>query len=257
MGSAAYLAVQKELRAEFEPQLESGEKGVSMTDIPCVESLFGQRDMSRGAKVYFTLPLFGDYAAAAEKRRLSNLAKKRETNEKPQCFSKTSDWSSKDYRSAICERFRVQKEAFRSALNLRSLLHDPDNERFEELSGLKMGSAAYLAVQKELRAEFEPQLGSRLATKGHERPVSDVNISTFTARVCAYCQQEFGVRPGPGQSHGICRRHFVVVLRSAGFSRSQILSSLARKAGSDFCRDLAGPAQPQAAQPIAAMVTPL
>lgn len=58
-------------------------------------------------------------------------------------------------------------------------------------------------------------------------------------RVCAHCQTEAGERPQPGQSHGICRRHYEQELSAAGFNRAQIDASLTRRPEARFCPDLA------------------
>jgi len=48
-----------------------------------VESLLGQRSLTKGAKVYLALPLLDEYKKSAETRRLSNLKKGIKTLEKP------------------------------------------------------------------------------------------------------------------------------------------------------------------------------
>ncbi|HMP82761.1 MAG TPA: hypothetical protein PKA41_08685 [Verrucomicrobiota bacterium] len=160
-----------------------------------VESLFGQRDMSRGAKVYFTLPLLEDYTVAAEKRRLSNLRQNRKTNEKPLILPKCSDCTSEDDAASIAERLGVGLRTFFQAKELRQTLHDPRCSWLAEQSGLKAGSADLVKLQASLRAEFEPQLVSgekglwfvnsaiagRLTTADKERNAGDAAQLDFWA----------------------------------------------------------------------------
>lgn len=125
-----------------------------------VGSLFGSRDMSRGAKVYFAIPLLPDYAEAAEKRRLANLRKGAKTNEKPLIFPNSSDWSSGPAVTAICERLGIHQNTWFSALQLRDLLHNPKSEGLLQLLGRKAKVGELEKIQADLRKEFEPQLAS-------------------------------------------------------------------------------------------------
>lgn len=152
-----------------------------------VESLFGQRDMSRGAKVYFALALLPDYIAAAEHRRLDNVRRQHKTNEnplKPQCFSKSTQWTSEVNRDELCARWGVQKSLFHVAVNVRELLHgDPNKALAEMVRDCRRRIPNLPALQKELREEFEPDLisghkgvqwvmagiGGKLSTEDAER----------------------------------------------------------------------------------------
>jgi len=150
-----------------------------------VESLFGHRDMSRGAKVYFTTPLRQDTADGAEKRRLSNLLQNRETNEKAQCLPNTSNLCGPKEWEWFCNYYGVSYETIRQSNEVWGLLHDSKAESVAELARLKPQSKEALALQSDLRAEFEPQLasgeknlwnvhsaiGGRFATKDKERNV--------------------------------------------------------------------------------------
>lgn len=151
-----------------------------------VGALFGQRDMSRGAKVYFSIPLLPDYAEAAEKRRLSNLRKGAKTNEKPLIFPVSSHLTDQSLR-CWAERLGTSHETVASAFKLRDLLHNPKSAHLAEVlevGGKKLKPAEVETLQAQLRARYEPQLASG------EKGVWFVHTA-----VCGLVTMEDNVRP--------------------------------------------------------------
>lgn len=155
-------------------------KQLQWAELPCIErpeseaptilleSLIGQRDMDRGAKVYIALGFLEDYVKAANARRLANLRpsgrRNLETEAKPLIFSKSSNWTSSDDAKAIWERFGIGRTTWFQALHVRALLTDPNCKKLASLyadAQLKVPALAQLQVQQQtLREEFEPQLFS-------------------------------------------------------------------------------------------------
>lgn len=158
-----------------------------------VESLFGQPDMPRGNKLYFTLPLLPDYVAASERRRLSNKVQKRETNEIPLILPECSDCTLDPNQVAVWDVLGVSRRTFFQAQQIRALLHNPESDRLAELAGLKPGSKAVADLQISLRSEYERQLYSgekslwyvhsaicgRLTTEDKERDTGDTKRLEF------------------------------------------------------------------------------
>lgn len=61
----------------------------------------------------------------------------------------------------------------------------------------------------------------------------------FLPRACAACEQEFGLRPQPGSSHGFCKRHFLAFYEAV-LEPQELATILAMEsAGHSFCADLA------------------
>jgi hypothetical protein len=64
-------------------------------------------------------------------------------------------------------------------------------------------------------------------------------------RVCAGCQKEFGVRPGPNESHGYCKRHLIEMYQQMmqypqGKAKAeQSIRDIQQRPDDDFPPDLA------------------
>jgi len=56
-------------------------------------------------------------------------------------------------------------------------------------------------------------------------------------RACAACQKEFGIKPEPGTSHGVCTRHAIVYL-SGIMSPEEARAKIEAKDPAGFCPDL-------------------
>ena len=125
-------------------------------------SILAQSVMTRGAGIYLLMPMLREVAAAAELRRLRNLALNRKTSEKSLIFSKESNFPSERSWGDFCERWGVSLETFKRAREVRNLLHDPKGmalRGYYRDAGEKEPEAAELAeMQTALREEFEPRL---------------------------------------------------------------------------------------------------
>jgi len=99
-----------------------------------VESLLGQRNMQRCAKVYIAVCLLPEFVKSAEDRRVLNLKNKVKTLEKP-LTSNLSERNPEGTR-AMAEKLGVSRETVRRALQVRDLF----------------------AADAELKAEWEPKL---------------------------------------------------------------------------------------------------
>jgi hypothetical protein len=179
-------------------------KQLQWTQVPCierpeheagaliVESLFGQRNWTRGAKAYVALSLVGDWAQSAEKRRLDNLRRGGKTTQKPFIMPKSSNWTS-DSIGDVCKHWGVGETTFFQARRVRELLHEPSckalKSLFEREEERMPKDDTLRALQKSLRDEFEPRLlgpdagdkrvnlwniesaiASRIKTEGQPRP---------------------------------------------------------------------------------------
>jgi hypothetical protein len=126
-----------------------------------VDSLFGQRNMTRGAKVYLAIGLLPEFVKSAEQRRLENLKRGIKNGQKPLIFPNGSNSDSETVKD-LCARLGVDWKTYDQARRVRDLLHDPRCKALAAL--LREGrkpvpvDGALAALQKELRAEFEPQL---------------------------------------------------------------------------------------------------
>jgi hypothetical protein len=132
------------------------------------ESLFSQRDLTRGAKVYLALELIPEYVTGAEARRLSNLKQNRKTFEKP--GPKPSNLASEHAKTVtwLCERWGISDETFRRANDVRKLFaSDP------------VAKAAYepqlLSGEKNLWNVISGRAGEIGGNKGGQRPVNSGN----------------------------------------------------------------------------------
>lgn len=92
-----------------------------------VDALFGQRDMTRGAKVYIALGLLKDFIESAEKRRLANLKHGRKTLEKPLKLPNQSYFDSEMSVAELCQRWGVSWETLKRARQVRDIFEkNPD-----------------------------------------------------------------------------------------------------------------------------------
>lgn len=145
------------------------------TQVPCIErpeheaaslivdSLFGQRNMTRGAKAYLALSLLGEWAHSTEKRRLENLRRGVKNGPKPLIFPNTSNLCSDPQTiEQICARWGIGRETYGQARRVHDLFHDPKGRElllmFEKAEKRPPTSDALRLLQSALRAEFEPQL---------------------------------------------------------------------------------------------------
>lgn len=100
-----------------------------------VESLFGQRSISRGAKVYLALGVMKEFVAAAEVRRIQNLKRGIKTLENPLKVPKDSNCPSETIQE-LCDRWGVHINTYKNARRVRDLFDKSE----------------------ELRAQWEPAL---------------------------------------------------------------------------------------------------
>lgn len=59
-----------------------------------------------------------------------------------------------------------------------------------------------------------------------------------TTRACAHCQKEGGIKPEPGTSHGICKRHWIEQMADVYGSREKAIQKAEQQDPSGFCDDL-------------------
>lgn len=64
--------------------------------------------------------------------------------------------------------------------------------------------------------------------------------SSKPVRACANCEQEQGIlnRSDANKTHGVCRRHFIEFVRSAGFTDEQVAAEIKKVSRKGFCPDL-------------------
>jgi ParB-like chromosome segregation protein Spo0J len=129
-GANRWLAAKQlawpEIRCDIRPEHEAA--------TIMVDSLFGQRSMTRGAKVYIALGLQKEFIESAEKRRLANLKQGRKTLEKPLKLPKESNLPSGA--SDLCARWGVSVETYKRANQVREIF----------------------AQHADIKAEWEPKL---------------------------------------------------------------------------------------------------
>ncbi|HVU26518.1 MAG TPA: ParB N-terminal domain-containing protein [Verrucomicrobiae bacterium] len=98
-----------------------------------VESLFGQRDLTRGAKVYIALGLLKEFVESAESRRLANLRHGRETLEKPLKLPNFQNGSSEPQSVAdLCARWGIKDKIYYQARKVQKIFDDRENEGFKK-----------------------------------------------------------------------------------------------------------------------------
>jgi hypothetical protein len=113
-----------------------------------VDSLMGQRHLTKGAKIYLILPLLEDFVESAERRRLANLKQGTKTIEKALIFPKSTERTSGKGWDDLAERFGVGRTLFFQALQVRRLFTLTASHKFEFQDGR----------QRTLKDHFEPQL---------------------------------------------------------------------------------------------------
>lgn len=124
-----------------------------------VDSLMGQRHLTKGAKVYLAVPLLEDFVASAENRRLQNLKKGSKTIEKALKSPNTTEWGSGNGWVEIAERFGCGVELLRQAVVVRRLFTRSGEHKFEFQRGQVLT----------LRGYFEPQILG-LPVRGNPEP---------------------------------------------------------------------------------------
>jgi len=90
-----------------------------------VDSLMGQRCLTKGAKVYLCLSMLPDYAKSAESRRLRNLRIGAKTLEKPFNPPKPTQLDSGKGLPELCERLGCSDELVRQAVQIRKFFDAP------------------------------------------------------------------------------------------------------------------------------------
>ena len=115
-----------------------------------VESLLGQRSLSKGAKVYLCLNLLPDYAKSAEIRRLSNLKRGTKTLEKPRNLPNRTQYLSGNNADEIAAWLGCSGRLFEQAVRIR---------RFFDLPRLAETKIPYQdGTSATLREYFEPRI---------------------------------------------------------------------------------------------------
>lgn len=131
------------------------------------DGLLARKTMTRGAAVYFALPLLKEIIESANDRRLANLRTGRKTGEKPLILpNRSNSYSVTEMESLsdLHKRLGVTQKTFDQARALHELFHDPKckelAKRFED-AGMRNDDLAALRLrQTALREEFEPRLGN-------------------------------------------------------------------------------------------------
>jgi hypothetical protein len=113
-----------------------------------VDSLLGQRHLTKGAKIYLAVPLLEDFVASAENRRLQNLKRGSKTIEKALKSPNTTEWGSGKGWAEIAERFGCGVELLRQAVVIRRLFTRSGEHKFDFQRG----------PERTLREHFEPQI---------------------------------------------------------------------------------------------------
>lgn len=70
------------------------------------------------------------------------------------------------------------------------------------------------------------------------KPSEVVDKLLEAVAVCAACQKEFGISPGPDETHGICKRHAVNYYTDMFGDREKAVQHLAHKPEGKFAPDL-------------------
>lgn len=174
-GVRTWLAAQQlgwpTLRTEVQPDW--------MAPLLFVEGLMGQRDMTRGAKVYLVRLKLADYVRASDRRRLANLRAGRttreveilvptareeaENDEKAQCFPMGSNSTSGTI-GALCERLGVDRSVWSRAGKVIALFAaDPEAKQVYEPQLLDGTKNLWNVISGTEGAD---------ATKGQERPTN-------------------------------------------------------------------------------------
>ena len=126
-----------------------------------VDSLMGQRSMTRGAKVYLCIPLLEEYVKSSEARRHANLRNGQKTLEKPIKLPNSSNLSSESA-TALLNRWGISWETWSRAMQVHKLFYEPKCQELARLYKQADKSIPTLEVlleqQQLFRSEFEPQL---------------------------------------------------------------------------------------------------
>ena len=111
-----------------------------------VDSLLGQRHLTKGAKIYLALPLVEDFILASERRRLGNLKQGVKTLEKALIFPKPTQYASGKGLDGLAERFGCSPALLDQAIRVRKIFAIPHKFEFQD------------GGTRTLKEHFEPQL---------------------------------------------------------------------------------------------------
>ena len=113
-----------------------------------VESLLGQRSLTKGAKVYLSLPLLEEYRKGAETRRLACLRKGIQNLQKPLISPITHSIRNRGAIGELAERLGVGTATIDQAVQIRKYFEIPGlvEHKFEFQNG----------TEKTLKEHFEP-----------------------------------------------------------------------------------------------------
>ena len=115
-----------------------------------IESLLGQRCLSKGAKVYLSLPLMPEYSKQAESRRLMWLRKGVKILQKPNVSPLPYSIGRREASRDLAERLGVERHIVEQAISIRKYFESP--ELRERKFRFQDGS------EKTLKEHFEPQI---------------------------------------------------------------------------------------------------
>lgn len=110
-----------------------------------VDSLLGQRSMSKGAKAYLVLGIMKDFVKAVERRRIQNLTKGQKNLQNPLFFPKSPEATSEGVQE-LCQRLGIGRDTYFRAAKIRKFF--ALDHVFEFQTGLL----------KTLKQHFEPLL---------------------------------------------------------------------------------------------------
>jgi hypothetical protein len=110
-----------------------------------VESLLGQRSLTKGAKVYLSLGLYREFISGAETRRLANLKIGTRTLEKPLNLPKFAERTSGKGVDGLCEKLGCCRELYWQAVQIRKYFEMPGlvDHKFEFQDGREMTLKEY------------------------------------------------------------------------------------------------------------------
>ena len=110
-----------------------------------VESLLGQRSLTKGAKVYLSLAVLKEFVQGAETRRLANLKRGNKTLEKPLNLPNPTQWASGKGIADVCARLGCGEELLRQAVQIRKYFELPGlvEHKFEFQDGREMTLKEY------------------------------------------------------------------------------------------------------------------
>jgi hypothetical protein len=110
-----------------------------------VDSLLGQRSLTKGAKVYLSLPVLKEFVQGAETRRLANLKRGTKTLEKPLNLPKSTERASGNGIESVCARLGCGRDLYFQAVQIRKYFELPSlaEHRFEFQNGKEMTLKEY------------------------------------------------------------------------------------------------------------------